>query len=26
MALQPEGYHIHPIKLIDGWSVELRYR
>ena len=26
MALQPQGYHIHPLKLIDGWSVELRYR
>ncbi len=25
MSLQPQGYHIHPIKLIDGWSVELRY-
>ena len=26
MALQPQGYHIHPLKLIEGWSVELRYR
>ena len=26
MALQPREYRIHPLKLIDGWSVELRYR
>ncbi len=26
MARQPQGYCIHPLQLIDGWSVELRYR
>lgn len=26
MALQPREYRVHPLKLIDGWSVELRYR
>jgi hypothetical protein len=25
MALQPERRNIHPIRLIDGWSVETRY-
>lgn len=26
MARQPREYCIHPLQLIDGWSVELRYR
>ena len=26
MSLQQPGYNIHPLQLIDGWSVELRYR
>lgn len=26
LALQPQEYRIHPLELIDGWSVELRYR
>ena len=26
MLLQPKKYTLHPLKLINGWSVELQYR